>query len=216
MGCFCTGSCPRILVGCMGWIHGMNSDFACFADIARKEVTSLLFSFDLNNSAPVKKWCYFGTSFFGSRSSLVLKPDQFQTKEQPKTSNGAMSVKNGTTICEWHTAHEPLVHCTSSLALQAQHFSKCLRICYGTMMSALTTEGLIAPLDSYALLSTVASVGSEDGAVTRSLRSTATNLQLAETEIWIPLHHIVARLQNQGTGDQMPTQFWEIWRLNTT
>lgn len=42
--------------------------------------------------------------------------------------------------------------------------------------SSLTAEGVVAPVNSYALLGTVSSVGCENGAVTGLLWSTAANL----------------------------------------
>lgn len=62
--------------------------------------------------------------------------------------------------------------------------------------SLLTAEGLVAPLDCNTLLSTVLSVGSEDGAVTGLFWSAATDLRQTQTEIGLPLYHIMAHLQD--------------------
>ena len=65
-------------------------------------------------------------------------------------------------------------------------------------MALLTAEGVIAPVDSYALLGTVSGVGSEDGAVTHLLWSTAANLQQTEAEIGLSLHHVMTGLKDQN------------------
>lgn len=65
------------------------------------------------------------------------------------------------------------------------------------MVSPLTAEGLIAPMDNYTLLSAVPGVGSKYGAVTAPLCNTATNLWQTETEVGLPLHHVMTHLQNQ-------------------
>lgn len=55
---------------------------------------------------------------------------------------------------------------------------------------------MVAPLHGDALLSAVAGVGGEDGAVTGRLRSAAANLRQAEAEVGLPLHHVVTHLRH--------------------
>lgn len=56
-------------------------------------------------------------------------------------------------------------------------------------------------MDGYTLLCTLSGVGGKDGAVTWPLWSAATNLRQAETEIRLPLHHVMTHLQKQNHGD---------------
>lgn len=78
------------------------------------------------------------------------------------------------------------------------------------MKPPLTAKGMITPVYSGAFLSTVLCIGSDDGAVTRPLRSTTTNLWQTETKVVFPLHHIVTPLQNQkGAGHVRKRGQWQ-------
>lgn len=54
-------------------------------------------------------------------------------------------------------------------------------------------------MDGYTLLCALSGVGGKDGAVTWPLWSACTNLRQAETEIGLPLHHVMTHLQKQIT-----------------